>query len=83
MCAIGSRTITESGEAVHCGQKFIVTDVFLADEVVAFRGALLTQSHVTTVCFRTAKDKHLTANMDDAEQCAYRLRCMMSQFKTD
>ena len=61
MCAIGSRTIAEKGEAVHCSQKFIVTEVFWRMLLVASRGVLLTRSHVTTVCLRIEKDKHLTA----------------------
>ena len=54
----------------------------LTDAFVASRGFLLTQSDVTAACLRVANNRHLTARTEDAEHCAYRLRCMMSQLRS-
>ena len=54
----------------------------LTDAFVASRGFLLAQSDVTAACLRVAKNRHVTARTEDAEHCAYRLRCMMSQLRS-
>ena len=54
----------------------------LTDAFVASRGFLLAQSDVTAARLRVAKNRHLTASTDDAEHCAYRSRCMMSQLRS-
>ena len=54
----------------------------LTDAFVASRGFLLTQADVTVACLRVANNRHLIARTEDAENCAYRLRCMMSQLRS-
>ena len=54
----------------------------LTDAFVASRGFLLTQSDVTAASLRVVNNRHLTARTEDAEHCAYRLRCMMSQLSS-
>ena len=81
-CGIGSRTVVQSGEAVHSGQKVYHHRALLTDAFVASRGFLLTQSDVTAACLRVANNRHLTARTEDAEHCAYRQRCMMSQLRS-
>ena len=54
----------------------------LTDAFVPSRGFLVTQSDVTAACLRVGNNRHLTARTEDAEHCAYRLRCMMSQLSS-
>ena len=54
----------------------------LTDAFVASLGFLLTQSDVTAASLRVVNIRHLTARTEDAEHCAYRLRCMMSQLSS-
>ena len=53
-----------------------------SDAFVASRGFLLAQSDVTAACLRVANNRHWSARTEDAEHCAYRLRCMMSQLRS-